>query len=111
METSLEPPSWHVLEDCATTCQWHTASFTAGATCIDWKLILVEEGTEGFPLLCFFIVTTLPVVFIERWARPKRDRLVQKGKGRREGGIYYKKNWYGVEGEGLTLQNVEGGEE
>ena len=48
-------------------------------------------------------------------ARPKRGALVQKGKGRREvgsmcierRGACTKRNWY--EGEGSTLQYVEGG--
>ena len=46
-------------------------------------------------------------------ARPKRGALVQKGKGRRDGGAYVqrmgactKRNWFG---KGLTLQYVEGG--
>ena len=65
METSLVLPSLPMLTDCATTCQcqWHTASFMAGTTRVDWKLTLTEEGAKRFPLLYFFIVLTLPVVF------------------------------------------------
>jgi len=47
----------------------------------------------------------------------KRGGLVQKGKGRRDGGhvhrekggMYYKRNWYGGGWEGSTLQYVKRG--
>ena len=51
----------------------------AGTTRVDWKLTLTEEGAKRFPLLYFFIVLTLPVVF-------KREI----GQGRRGAGLYRK---------------------
>ena len=88
METSLEPPSLPMLADCASTWQWHTASFTAGATPVDWKTVTANSDITGDRMISFTVFFHSPdpscSLFYKRdRARPKRGALVQKGKGRR----------------------------